>query len=196
MDGFTSNQNLLVLAATNRPDVLDPALLRPGRFDRKVFLELPDREARVAILEVHTREVPLGEDVDIKKLARRTVGFSGADLKNLVNEAALFAGRERRKEVDMAMFDQARDKLVLGAERERGLNDEERRLVAYHESGHALMAWLLPEADPLDKVTIIPRGRALGATEQLPEEERTKTSSAPICSIASALCSAGGWRSR
>jgi cell division protease FtsH len=172
MDGFTPNQNVVVLAATNRPDVLDQALLRPGRFDRKVFIEMPDREARKAILEVHTREVPLGQDVDLERVAARTVGFSGADLANLVNEAALLAGRRRKERVDMALFDLARDKLVLGAERERGIGEEERRLVAYHESGHALMAWLLPEADPLDKVTIIPRGRALGATEQLPEEER------------------------
>jgi cell division protease FtsH len=172
MDGFTPHQNVVVLAATNRPDVLDPALLRPGRFDRKVFLELPDREAREAILEVHTRSVPLSDGVDLAKIAARTVGFSGADLENLVNEAALLAGRERKEAVNMDMLERARDKLVLGAERERGLGEEERRLVAYHESGHALMAWLLPEADPLEKVTIIPRGRALGATEQLPEEER------------------------
>ena len=172
MDGFTPHQNVVVLAATNRPDVLDQALLRPGRFDRKVMLDLPDREAREAILRVHVREVPLADDVDLGRIAARTIGFSGADLENLVNEAALLAGRERRRQVDMTMFDAARDKLVLGAERERGIEDDERRLVAYHEAGHALMAWLLPQADPLDKVTIIPRGRALGATEQLPESER------------------------
>jgi cell division protease FtsH len=172
MDGFTQNQNLVVLAATNRPDVLDPALLRPGRFDRKVFIELPDRQARAAILRVHMRHVPLAEDVDVSRIAGRTIGFSGADLENLVNEAALLAGRKQLKQVDMGLFEAARDKLVLGAERERGLQEDERRLVAYHESGHALMAWLLPEADPLEKVSIIPHGRALGVTEQLPEEER------------------------
>ncbi len=172
MDGFSGRENVVVLAATNRPDVLDQALLRPGRFDRKVYLELPHREAREAILRVHARDVPLADEVDLARVAQRTVGFSGADLENLVNEAAMLAGREETGEVTMDMFTRARDKLVLGAERERGLDDAERRVVAYHESGHALMAWLLPEADPLDKLTIIPRGRALGATEQVPEEER------------------------
>ena len=172
MDGFTPQQDIVVLAATNRPDVLDKALLRPGRFDRKVHLELPGREARRAILEVHAGKVKLADDVDLERLAARTVGFSGADLENLVNEAALLAGRRRQEAVDMQLFADARDKLVLGAEREQGIGDDERELVAVHESGHALMAWLLPEADPLDKVTIIPRGRALGATEQTPEEER------------------------
>ncbi|NBC13700.1 MAG: ATP-dependent zinc metalloprotease FtsH [Gammaproteobacteria bacterium] len=172
MDGFTPQHDIVVLAATNRPDVLDNALLRPGRFDRKVYLELPGREARHAILEVHAAKVKLADDVDLERLAARTVGFSGADLENLVNEAALLAGRRRQEAVDMQLFADARDKLVLGAEREQGIGDDERELVAVHESGHALMAWLLPEADPLDKVTIIPRGRALGATEQTPEEER------------------------
>ncbi len=172
MDGFEPHQDIVVLAATNRPDVLDNALLRPGRFDRKVYLELPGREARQAILDIHTRDIKLAEDVDLERLAARTVSFSGAELENLVNEAALLAGRRRREVVDMALFAAARDKLVLGAEREQGIGDEERRLVAVHESGHALMAWLLPNADPLDKVTIIPRGRALGATEQVPDEER------------------------
>jgi cell division protease FtsH len=172
MDGFAPNEDIVVLAATNRPDVLDKALLRPGRFDRKVHLELPDREARVAMLKVHVKGVALAEDVDLERVAARTAGFSGADLKNLVNEAALLAGRQRKDKVDMALFADARDKLVLGAERERGISDEERELIAYHECGHALMAWLLPEADELDKVTIIPRGRALGATEQVPDEER------------------------
>ncbi|MCF7989572.1 MAG: ATP-dependent zinc metalloprotease FtsH [Thiohalocapsa sp.] len=172
MDGFTPQQDIIVLAATNRPDVLDQALLRPGRFDRKVHLELPGRDARREILAVHAKKIVLGDDVDLDLLAARTVGFSGADLQNLVNEAALLAGRERRDAVDMSLFDAARDKLVLGAERDRGIGDEERRMVAYHECGHALLAWLLPNADALDKVTVIPRGRALGATEQLPEEER------------------------
>ncbi|MBK1731855.1 ATP-dependent zinc metalloprotease FtsH [Thiococcus pfennigii] len=172
MDGFTPNEDVVVLAATNRPDVLDKALLRPGRFDRKVYLELPDRDARLAILKLHGRRISLAEDADLGLIAARTVGFSGADLENLVNEAALLAGRARKEEVDMEDLAAARDKLVLGAERDQDIGEEERRLVAYHESGHALMAWLLPNADPLDKVTIIPRGRALGATEQLPDEDR------------------------
>jgi len=172
MDGFAPTEDVVVLAATNRPDVLDKALLRPGRFDRKVYLDLPDRDARRAILDVHVRGVRLAEDVDLDRVAARTVGFSGADLKNLVNEAALLAGRDRRDAVDMGLFSRARDKIVLGAERDQGIGDEERELIAYHECGHALLAWLLPEADELDKVTIIPRGRALGVTEQLPDEER------------------------
>jgi cell division protease FtsH len=172
MDGFSPHENVVVLAATNRPDVLDPALLRPGRFDRKVVLDLPDKKARQRVLEVHTRKVPLADDVDLEAVAKRTVGFSGADLANLVNEAALLSGRDRKKKVDMSTFNHARDKIVLGAEREVILSEEEKKLIAYHESGHALVAWLLPEADPLDRVTIIPRGMALGATEQLPEEDR------------------------
>jgi len=172
MDGFAPHENVVVLAATNRPDVLDPALLRPGRFDRKITTELPNREARRKILEVHSRDMPLAEDVDLELTAQRTVGFSGADLENLINEAALLAGRERKERLSMTDLEQARDKLVLGAERETLLKDEDKRLIAYHESGHALAAWLLPEADPLSKVTIIPRGRALGATEQMPAEER------------------------
>ncbi|MFP4247375.1 MAG: ATP-dependent zinc metalloprotease FtsH [Halochromatium sp.] len=172
MDGFAPHEDVVVLAATNRPDVLDNALLRPGRFDRKVYLELPDRDARHAILKIHAGKIVLGADVDLRRVAERTVGFSGADLENLVNEAALLAGRAGKDAVDMARFSQARDKLVLGAEREQSIGDEERELVAYHESGHALLAWLLPHADPLDKVTIIPRGRALGATEQVPPEAR------------------------
>lgn len=171
MDGFAPHEAVVVLAATNRPDVLDPALLRPGRFDRKVTLELPQRQARLDILKVHTRNVPLADDVDLGVIAGRTVGFSGADIENLVNEAALLAGREHQEKVDMQALTLARDKIVLGAEREGLLNDEEREVVAYHEAGHALLAHVLPEADPLDKVTIMPRGRALGATEQLPVEE-------------------------
>ncbi|ADJ27342.1 ATP-dependent zinc metalloprotease FtsH [Nitrosococcus watsonii] len=178
MDGFAAHENVVVLAATNRPDVLDPALLRPGRFDRKVVLDLPDKKARQRVLEVHTKNVPLAADVDLEQVARRTVGFSGADLANLVNEAALLTGRERKKQVDMDMFNLARDKIVLGAERETILGEEDKKLVAYHESGHALMAWLLPEADPLHQVSIIPRGMALGVTEQTPEEERHSLSRA------------------
>ncbi len=172
MDGFEPEQTVVVLAATNRPDVLDPALLRPGRFDRKITLELPRKKARQQILEVHARHIPLADDVDIEQVAARTVGFSGADLENLMNEAALLAGRENLKKVDARIIDIARDKIVLGAESETVLDEEVKKRVAYHESGHALLACLLPHTDPLAKVTIIPRGRALGVTEQMPEEER------------------------
>ena len=172
MDGFEPEQTVVVLAATNRPDVLDPALLRPGRFDRKITLELPRREARQKILEVHARDIPLADDVDLENLASRTVGFSGADLENLMNEAALLAGRANLEKVDTRILDVAHDKIVLGAESETVLDEEVKKRVAYHESGHALLACLLPNTDPLAKVTIIPHGRALGATEQMPEEER------------------------
>ena len=171
MDGFDPHEAVVVLAATNRPDVLDAALLRPGRFDRKVTLDLPDRKARRAILEIHTNDVPLTDEVDLDRIAALTVGFSGADLENLVNEAALLSGRENRETVDMASLLNARDKVVLGGKRELIIGEEEKNLVAHHEAGHALVASLLPTADPLDKVTIIPRGRSLGATEQVPEEE-------------------------
>ena len=171
MDGFDPHEAVVVLAATNRPDVLDAALLRPGRFDRKVTLDLPDRKARRAILEIHSANVPLTNEVDLDRIAALTVGFSGADLENLVNEAALLSGRENRETVDMASLLNARDKVVLGGKRELIMGDDEKNLVAHHEAGHALVASLLPTADPLDKVTIIPRGRSLGATEQIPEEE-------------------------
>jgi cell division protease FtsH len=171
MDGFDPHEAVVVLAATNRPDVLDPALLRPGRFDRKVVLDLPGKDARRKILQVHVREVPLAGDVDLGRVAARTVGFSGADLENLVNEAALQAARGNKERVDMDDFSIARDKIVLGAEREALASEDEKKLVAYHEAGHALAASLLPHADPLDKVTIIPHGLALGATEQMPEED-------------------------
>jgi cell division protease FtsH len=172
MDGFEPHQTVVVLAATNRPDVLDPALLRPGRFDRKITLDLPDKKARIQIMEIHTKAVPLAKDVDLERLAALTAGFSGADLENLVNEAALMAGRENKEQVDMASLLNARDKIVLGGKREMVIGEEEKKLIAYHEAGHAVIASLLPNADPLDKVTIIPRGHALGATEQIPEEER------------------------
>jgi len=171
MDGFTEHEAVVVLAATNRPDVLDPALLRPGRFDRKVVLDLPDRKARLAILKIHTRKVPLTSDVDLTRLAALTVGFSGADLENVVNEAALLTGRAEKTEVDMEMMLTARDKVVLGAKRETVISEDEKKIIAYHEAGHAVAASLLPTADPLDKVTIIPRGRSLGSTEQIPEQE-------------------------
>ncbi len=172
MDGFQADEAVVVLAATNRPDVLDSALLRPGRFDRKVTLENPHREARRDILRVHTRDMPLADDVDLERLAEITIGFSGADLANLANEAALQAGRNEQKAVDWACFSAARDRLLLGEAKDVGLSDNERHIVAYHESGHALLAYLLPKADPLEKVTVLPRGRALGVTAQVPDEER------------------------
>ncbi|MFG0333225.1 MAG: ATP-dependent zinc metalloprotease FtsH, partial [Maioricimonas sp. JB049] len=172
MDGFQQTEAVIVLAATNRPDVLDPALLRPGRFDRHVTVERPSREGRIGILKVHCRKVPLSDDVDLEEIAAGTTGFSGADLKNLVNEAALNATREGKDAVDSEDFDVARDKILMGAKREEILSEHEREMTAYHEAGHALLAWLLPEVDSVFKVTIIPRGRALGVTQLLPEEER------------------------
>ncbi|MDO5577070.1 MAG: ATP-dependent zinc metalloprotease FtsH, partial [Fibrobacter sp.] len=172
MDGFEPHESVVVIAATNRPDVLDPALTRPGRFDRQITLDLPQKSARREILKIHAQNVPLDESVDMEKIASRTVGFSGADLRNLVNEAALLAGRKRKTKVDYKDFEEAQDKIMLGAEREDKLDDNERKIVAYHEAGHALMAKLIPETDPLQKVTIIARGRALGATEQIPENDR------------------------
>lgn len=177
---FNDNDAVVVLAATNRPDVLDPALMRPDRLDRKVTIEKPSRKARESILKVHAEDKPLANDVDLSVLADRTAGFSGADIQNLLNEAALLAGRERRENIDMAMLNWARDRLIFGAESDVGLSEQEKRVVAYHESGHALMAYLLPRADALDKVTIIPRGRALGATEP-PEEERYNMSERDLC---------------
>jgi ATP-dependent metalloprotease FtsH len=173
MDGFETGQGVLVVAATNRPDVLDPALLRPGRFDRQVVVGLPDIRGREQILKVHMRKVPLATDVDPTVLARGTPGFSGADLANLVNEAALFAARRNGRTVEMEDFEKAKDKIIMGAERRTiVMPEEERRNTAYHESGHALVARLLPKTDPVHKVTIIPRGRALGVTMQLPETDR------------------------
>ena len=172
MDGFSEHESVVVIAATNRPDVLDPALIRPGRFDRRVVLDRPDKRARKEILEIHTRKTPLAEDVDLDVVAAMTVGFSGADLKNLANEAALCAGRQDKDKVEAEDFDLALDKIRLGIEREDYISHEDKEIIAYHEAGHTLMAELLPKADPLKKVSIIPRGRALGATEQLPEEDR------------------------
>ena len=172
MDGFAGHEAVVVLAATNRPDVLDPALLRPGRFDRHVTLDLPDRNARTEILKVHVRKVPLADDVDLDFLAAGAPGFSGADLKNLVNEAAMLAAREEATTVSARHFEEARDKIMMGAERHFIITPEERHRLAVHEAGHTLTAHFLPNADPIHKVTIIPRGRALGATHQLPEEER------------------------
>ncbi len=171
MDGFDERHEVIILAATNRPDVLDPALLRPGRFDRQVAVTLPDRQGREGILRIHTRHLPLAPDVDLGLLARTTTGFSGADLANLCNEAALNAARHNHKQVTLADFEEAVDKILLGGVRPLLLDSHERRVVAYHEAGHALVAWLTPAADPVHKVTIIPRGRALGVTEQLPGED-------------------------
>jgi cell division protease FtsH len=173
MDGFESNEGVILVAATNRPDVLDPALLRPGRFDRRVVVNWPDAKGREAILRVHTRKIPLAEDVDLAVLARGTPGFSGADLANLVNEAALNAARFNHKTVAMADFELAKDKVMMGAARKSLiLSDAERRNTAYHEAGHALVAAFIPGADPLHKVSIIPRGMALGVTMQLPEDDK------------------------
>lgn len=172
MDGFSGHESVIVLGATNRPDVLDPALLRPGRFDRHVVLELPDRNDRIAILKVHIRKVPLADDVNLEQISAGTPGFSGADIKNLVNEAAILAARDKAAKVNIAHFDEARDKLMLGTTRTLAIQPEERHRLAVHESGHTLAAYFLPLADPIYKVSIIPRGKALGVTHQLPEHER------------------------
>lgn len=173
MDGFDTTEGVILVAATNRPDVLDPALLRPGRFDRQVVVNRPDLRGRSEILKVHTKKVPVAANVEIEKIARGTPGFSGADLENLVNEAALWAARQNKKEVENIDFEMAKDKVMMGAERKSMiLTDEEKRVTAYHEAGHALMAKLLPGTDPVHKVTIIPRGRALGLTMQLPTDDR------------------------
>ncbi len=173
MDGFESNEGVILIAATNRPDVLDPALLRPGRFDRRVVVPRPDVGGREGILKVHTKKIPLSEDVEITVLARGTPGFSGADLANLVNEAALLAARQNRKQVIMADFESAKDKVLMGAERKSMiLSEEEKKNTAYHEAGHALVACIVPYADPVHKVTIIPRGMALGVTMQLPVDDK------------------------
>ena len=172
MDGFDEHQETIVLASTNRPDVLDPALLRPGRFDRQITVNLPDRKGREGILRIHVKGLRLSGDVDLDLLARTTTGFSGADLANLCNEAALIAARNNHHLVEMADFDEALDRIVLGAARALIIGDSERKIIAYHESGHALVAWLTPNADPVQKVTIIPHGMALGVTEQLPGEDR------------------------
>jgi cell division protease FtsH len=172
MDGFEAHQDVIVIAATNRPDVLDPALLRPGRFDRQVTIGLPDRKGREAILMIHSRGIPVDPAVDLVQIAAGTPGFSGADLANLVNEAALTAARRNRKVVTRADFDEALDKIVLGTARATLMNEHDRRVVAYHEAGHAIAAHFSPGADPLRKVSIVPRGRALGVTIQTPSEDR------------------------
>jgi cell division protease FtsH len=177
MDGFESNEGVIIISATNRPDVLDPALLRPGRFDRRIVITWPDLKGREAILNVHTKNTPLADDVDLSVIARGTPGFAGADLENLVNEAALLAARQNKDKVFMADFETAKDKILMGIERKTILiSDKERETTAYHEAGHALVARLLPGTDPVHKVTIIPRGRALGITQQLPTEDRWNVS--------------------
>lgn len=172
IDGFDPNESVIVIAATNRPDVLDQALVRPGRFDRQISLDMPQKNSRKAILEVHTQKLNMADDVDYDVVAGGTVGFSGADLKNLVNEAALVAARKEKDQVEMSDFNEARDKIIMGVKREDRLSEEEKKMIAYHEAGHALTTLLQEGTDPLSKVTIIPRGRALGATEQVPEEDR------------------------
>ena len=192
MDGFEGGEGVIVIAATNRPDVLDPALLRPGRFDRQVVVGLPDVKGREQILKVHMRKVPLANDVDPMTIARGTPGFSGADLANLVNEAALFAARENAKDVRMEHFDKARDKIMMGAERRSmAMSEEEKRNTAFHEAGHAIVGRLVPDHDPVYKVTIIPRGRALGVTMYLPEGDRYSYNKE---NLESRLCSLYGGR--
>ncbi len=184
MDGFESNEGVILIAATNRPDVLDPALLRPGRFDRRVVVPRPDLRGRIAILKVHTRRVPLDDDVDLDVIARGTPGFVGADLQNLVNEAALLAARRDAQKVAMLDFERAKDKVLLGAERKSMImSDEDKRTTAYHEAGHALVALLNPHSDPVHKVTIIPRGMALGLTQTLPAEDRYNLTKDQILAI-------------
>jgi len=188
MDGFEGNEGIIVVAATNRPDVLDPALLRPGRFDRQIVVGLPDIRGREQILKVHTKRVPCGENVEIKYLARGTPGFSGADLANLVNEAALFAARKNKRVVEMEDFEKAKDKILMGAERKSMvMSDEEKKLTAYHEAGHAIVGRLVPEHDPVYKVSIMPRGRALGITMFLPERDQLSASKQKLESMISSL---------
>ncbi|MEV8519446.1 ATP-dependent zinc metalloprotease FtsH [Dyella marensis] len=192
MDGFEGTEGVIVIAATNRPDVLDPALLRPGRFDRQVVVGLPDVKGREQILKVHLRKVPTGPDVDAMTIARGTPGFSGADLANLVNEAALFAARENARDVRMSHLDKARDKILMGTERRSmAMSEDEKKLTAYHEAGHAIVGRLVPEHDPVYKVTIIPRGRALGVTMYLPEGDKYSMNRV---AIESQLCSLYGGR--
>jgi cell division protease FtsH len=188
MDGFEGNEGIIVIAATNRPDVLDPALLRPGRFDRQVVVPLPDVRGREQILKVHMRKVPIGDDVRADLIARGTPGFSGADLANLVNEAALFAARANKRTVEMDEFERAKDKIVMGAERKSMvMSEDEKKLTAYHEAGHAIVGRLVPEHDPVYKVSIIPRGRALGVTMFLPEDDRYSYSKQRLQSQLSSL---------
>ena len=173
MDGFESSRGVVLMAATNRPDILDPALLRPGRFDRRITLDLPTMRDRIAILKIHARNKPQSDDVDLERLARGTPGFSGADLENLLNEAALLAARKKKTSIESEDIEEARDKVLMGPARESlVLTPEERRILAYHEAGHAVVAAVLPHADPIHKVTIVPRGSAMGSTQQLPKRDK------------------------
>ncbi|WP_369431579.1 ATP-dependent zinc metalloprotease FtsH [Rhodohalobacter sulfatireducens] len=173
LDGFEPNESVVVIAATNRPDILDKALLRPGRFDRRITVDMPNQQAREKILEIHAKNKPMADDVDLGRVAKSTPGFSGADLENLLNEASLYAGRDKRKQVTMSDIDKARDKVMMGLEREGvQIDEEEKKMLAYHEAGHALVAAVLPHSDPIHKVTIIPRGKAMGVTQQFPEKEK------------------------
>src|SRR3954470_8949757 len=176
MDGFTQTDFVIVLAATNRPDILDPALLRPGRFDRHVTVGRPTQKGRVEIFKVHTRDVPLSEDVDLEILAAGTIGLTGADIRNIVNESALWAARNNKSVVEMADFDHVRDKILMGPKREEVLTGKEKEKTAYHEAGHTILAWQLPGAHRVHKVTIVPRGRSLGSTQTLPSEDRMSIS--------------------
>jgi len=188
MDGFESNEGVIIVAATNRPDVLDPALLRPGRFDRRIVVSAPDFKGRLGILQVHTRRTPLGEDVDLETLAKGAVGFNGAQLENLVNEAALMAARFDKEKIEMGDFEAAKDKVIMGPERRSlAVGEEDRRRTAYHEAGHALVAAVLPESDKVHKVTITPRGRAMGLTWYLPEERFGHTKEEFKARIAAAM---------
>ena len=180
MDGFTQTESVIVVAATNRPDVLDPALLRPGRFDRHITVDRPTYKGRLAIFQVHTHDIPLADDVDLERVAAGTVGLTGADIRNLVNEATLWASRHDKESVEMADFDYARDKVLMGAKRDEVLTGKEKSMTAFHESGHALLAWLVPGIDHLHKVSIIPRGRSLGATQLLPDEDRVNISESEL----------------
>ena len=173
MDGFSPNEHVVVMAATNRPDVLDSALLRPGRFDRRITVDLPSLKDRLSILKIHARNKPLSPDLDLEEVARGTPGFSGADLENLLNEAAILAARRSKDRIEQKDIDEAMDKVLMGLERENiAITNEERGLLAYHEGGHAVVAAVLPGADPIHKVTIVPRGQAMGVTRQLPETEK------------------------
>jgi cell division protease FtsH len=188
MDGFEANDTIILMAATNRPDVLDPALLRPGRFDRRVVVPAPDVRGRLGILQVHARKTPLAESVDLERIARGTPGFSGADLENLINEAALLAARHDKQQIEQIDLERAKDKVAMGAERRSMvLSDEQKRLVAYHETGHALVARMSPHADPVNKITIVPRGRALGVTQYLPDEDRVTTRPRLVAMLANML---------
>ena len=186
MDGFDIKDNVILIAATNRPDILDPALLRPGRFDRQIVVDRPDLKGRLGILKIHARGKPLADDVDLEVLARRTPGFTGADLANLVNEAALLSARHGKKKIDMVELEEAIDRVVAGPERKsRLISDEEKRVIAYHESGHALVGHVLPNTDPIHKISIIPRGQALGYTLALPDRGQVPRAPSRRCSTTS-----------